>query len=400
MNMGYKYQADIWKLLRHNIAKGQIIGFVVANIVGLSVILIGIMFFCDSQHNNEEKDNFLLKDYLVISKKVEGIGFAPTSFSEKEIKSLSEEKWVKKIGRFSSSQFAVYGNIGMGGKSISSYLFFESVPDEFFDIMPKEWDFSPEKKYVPIILCKDYLTLYNFGFAIPQGLPQVSEEIIGTIPITLRLTGEGMHSEYFDANVVGFSSRLNTIAVPQRFMDWANERYSNNEEKEASRLIIEVDRQLASGMNEYFTKHNIEVAGDKEQAGKLSTFLGVVSVVVTGNGIVISILAMFILVLSIFLLMQKSQEKLRNLMLLGYSPQYISRYYESMVVIINVSTTALSLIIMFVARSFWTDGLTAIGLGSSPVYPTMAVAVIYLICATTLDIYIIRSRMKNIWEKA
>ncbi len=398
--MGFKYQADVWSLLRRNISKGQILGFAAANIVGLSVILIGVLFYCDSQNNNDNNDKFFSSDYIVLSKKVDGIGFAPISFSEEDIEELSEEKWVKKVGRFSSSQFAVNGAVSLGGKRLSTYLFFESVPDEFFDIKPKGWDFTPEEKYVPIILCKDYLTLYNFGFAIPQGLPQVSEELIGAIPVTLRLTGEGMQSEYFDANVVGFSSRLNTIAVPQSFMDWANKHYSTDEKKETSRLIVEVDRLSAAGMTEYLNKHDIEIAGDKEETGKISLFLGVVSAVVTTNGIVICILAMFILVLSIFLLLQKSREKLRNLMLLGYSPRYVARYYESMVAVSNVVITIISLTATFVARGFWSDGLIAIGLGESSVLPTIIVALLYLVGVTILDVCVIRSRMKSIWKSA
>ena len=381
--MKFIYQSDVWSLLRQNISKGQITGYAIANIVGLSVILIGILFYCDSQQDNSQEDQFFTSDYIVLSKKVEGIGFSPISFSEEEIKELSREKWVKKIGRFSSSQFAVNGSINMGGKSLSSYLFFESVPDEFFDVKPRDWTFSPQDRFVPIILCKDYLTLYNFGFAVPQGLPQISEEIVGAVPITLRLTGENMVSEYFEAAIVGFSSRLNTIAVPQSFMDWANKRYSNsNNIPNASRLIVQVDRLSSSQMYDYLDKHDIELAGDKAEDGNIAQFLGIVSAVVTTNGIVICILAMFILVLSIFLLLQKNREKLRNLMLLGYT------------------ITVLSLAITFVARTFWTNNLAAIGLGEATLIPTLLFALFYLLVVTALDLFIIRTRLLRIWNNA
>ncbi len=398
--MNFKYQKDVWSLLRRNISKGQLIGYAIANVVGLSVILIGILFYCDSQNNNSQKDKFFSNDYIVLSKKVEGIGFTPISFSEEDIENLSKEKWVKKIGRFTASQFAVNGSVSMGGKRLSTYLFFESVPDEFFDIKPKDWHFSPEEKFVPVILSKDYLTLYNFGFAIPQGLPQVSEEIIGAIPITLRLTGEEMETEVFDAAIVGFSSRLNTIAVPQSFMNWANEHYSKNDvPQNASRLIVEVDRLSANDMTQYLDKHEIEIAGDKEEAGKISSFLGIVSAVVTTNGVVICILAMFILVLSIFLLLQKSQEKLRNLMLLGYHPMYVARYYEVLVIAANIIITIISVSITFVSRTFWEDGLINIGLGEASLLPTIFFALIYLIGVTVLDIFVIRTRLLGIWRK-
>lgn len=74
-------------------------------------------------------------------------------------------------------------------------------------------------------MSKDYLTLYNFGFATTRNMPQLSEGLIGTVPMTMTLSGNGLH-ETLPARIVGFSSRLNTIAVPQSFLDWANERYA------------------------------------------------------------------------------------------------------------------------------------------------------------------------------
>ncbi|OUN70874.1 hypothetical protein [Barnesiella sp. An55] len=399
--MKFNYQTDVWSLLRQNISKGQLIGYAIANIVGISVILIGILFYNDSQHGNSQEDQYFTNDFVVLSKKVEGVGFSPISFSEEEIAELQQEKWVKKIGRFTSSQFAVSGSVTMGGKSLSSYLFFESVPDEFFDVKPKDWDFSPEKKFVPIVLCKDYLMLYNFGFAIPQGLPQLSEEIIGAVPITLRLTGEDMMPEYFEASIVGFSSRLNTIAVPQSFMDWANQHYSKGESTpNTSRLIVLVDRLASSQMDQYLKEHDIEMAGDQSKTGNISHFLGIVSAVVTTNGVVICILAMFILVLSIFLLLQKSREKLRNLMLLGYHPQYVSRYYETVVLVANVVITGLSLGITFLARTFWSKELLNIGLGNASPVSTLLFALFYLVVITALDLFIIRTRLLRIWRNA
>ena len=398
--MENKYRTDVWHLIRQNLSKGQLLGYALANLVGLSVILIGILFYCDSQHSQSPDDPFISSDYAVLSKKVDGIGFAPIAFSEDEIAELSQEKWVKKIGRFTSSQFAVNGAVSLGGRGLSTYLFFESVPDEFFDIKPSGWDFSPENRHVPVILCKDYLTLYNFGFAVPQGLPQVSEELVGAIPITLRLTGKGMQTEVFEANIVGFSSRLNTIAVPQSFMDWANARYGSGSQPEPSRLIVQTDRLSAGQMNGYLEKHELEIAGDKADSGKVSDFLGIVSAVVTTNGVVICILAMFILVLSIFLILQKSRSKLRNLMLLGYHPYGIARYYETLVVLSNLVITALSVSIAALARTFWQGGLEELGLGGASWLPMLGFAALYLVGITVLDLAIIRRRLLDIWKNA
>lgn len=387
------FKREIWSLLRKNISMGQLLGYALANVVGLSVILVGIMFFTDSQRSASDTDKYFSDDYIVLSKKVQGIGFTPVSFSPEDIERLKRQEWAVKVGKFTASQFAVNGAINMGGRGLSTYLFCESVPNDFFDVTPSDWLFDPNDKFVPIIMSKDYLTLYNFGFAIPQGLPQVSEEIVGTVPITLSITGKDNLTEYFEAAVVGFSSRLNTIAVPQSFMDWANQRYGTGEHKDASRLIVKIDRLKSANMNKWLEDNNLEIAGGKDEAGNMSAFLGVVSRVVAANGVVICALALFILTLSIFLLLHKNRETIRKLKLLGFSPREISRYYEVGVAASNATITLVALVVAICCRTQWTSQLHEIGLGGASVLPVLLTALLYLVGVTALNIRLIRKEI-------
>ena len=388
----------IGTLLKKNISKGQLIGYSIANLIGLTVILSGILFYCDSRHKQKEDDKFFSDDYIVVSKKVKGINLEPVAFSSDEIQELTRQPWVKKLGKFTPADFSVSASINMGGKGMSTYLFFESVPDEFFDTKPIGWEFNPERNFVPIVLNKDYLALYNFGFALPQGLPQLSEDMIGTVPLKLVLSGKNGLTEVFDANVVGFSSRLNTIAVPQEFMDWANSRYSNSSNQEISRLIIKIDRLNSSDSDKYLSDHGLEIAGDKEGSDKVSQFMGLVSGVVAATGFVISLLALFILLLSIFLLLQKSKNTLRNLILLGYSPWQVSRYYEKTVLIINSVITLMAVGFAFICRLIWHAPLIALGLGNGNVLFTLGTAMIYFFLVSIINIIVIRKHILSIWQ--
>ena len=132
------FRHEIWCLLRKNISVGQLLGYALANVVGLTVILAGILFYGDSQESTAQDDQFFSEDYVVLSKKVEGVGFTPVVFSDDDIQKLSKQKWVQKIGRFTASQFAVNGSINMGGRGLSSYLFLESVPDELHAVTPRD----------------------------------------------------------------------------------------------------------------------------------------------------------------------------------------------------------------------------------------------------------------------
>lgn len=397
----YPFRPDVWTLLRQNLSKGQLLGYALANVVGLAVILVGVIFFLDTNHDSSDTDQYFSKDYVVLSKHVDGIDFSPITFDDDEIADIERQPWAHRVGRFTVAQFNVKAGVQLGGRGMSTYLFFESVPDEFFDVKPRDWQFDSVRHFIPIMVSKDYLTLYNFGFAIPQGLPQISEEVISAVPITLRLSGEGKEPEFFDAAIVGFSSRLNTFAVPQSFMDWANARYAPIDSVKAakpSRLIVEVDQMASEEMNQYLEDNGYEAAGDKAGAANVSKFLSLVSMVVTSNGFVISALAFFILVLSIFLLLQKSREKLRYLMLLGFSPREVGQYYERVVLIANAVITVVAVLFTLGGRLLWSDSLHDLGLGGASFLPVLLVALVYLVGVSALNVYIIRRHLRRIWE--
>lgn len=351
----------VWRLLRHNISAGQIAGYALASFVGLAIVLTAIQFYRDVSSVWNDDDSFISKDYLILSKRVEGVSglfgrssasAGDTRFSEQDIADIASRPWVRKVGRFSSASFNVYAKVELGGSSMGSALFLESIPDEFFDVTPKEWTYEPGRSsYVPVILSKDYLSLYNFGFATSRGMPQVSEEVIGMVPLKLSLSGNG-RQEWVDARIVGFSSRLNTIAVPEEFMQWANKEFSETPAEAPSRLIVMLDRPGDPQVESYLEEHGYETAGDRADNGKAAFFLSVVTTVVIGVGLIISILAFFILMLSIYLLLQKNRTKIHDLMQLGYSPAQVSRHYHLIVIAVNAGVLLTAMAVML-AASAW-----------------------------------------------
>ena len=364
----------VWRLLRHNISAGQIAGYAVANLVGLAIVLTAMQFYRDVSSVWDDDDSFISNDYLILSKRVEGVsglfgsaagdGGSATRFSDEEI-AIASRPWARKVGKFSSAAFNVYAKVDFGGSSMGSALFLESIPDEFFDVTPKGWSYEPGRSpYVPVILSKDYLSLYNFGFATSRGMPQVSEEVIGMVPLKLSLSGNG-RQKWVDARIVGFSSRLNTIAVPEEFMQWANGEFSETSAEAPSRLIVMLDKPGDPQVESYLEEHGYETAGDRADNGKAAFFLSIVTTVVIGVGLIISILAFFILMLSIYLLLQKNRVKIHDLMQLGYSPAQVSRHYHLIVICVNAAVLVAALAVMWAASAWWREPLRA--LGSEPV---------------------------------
>jgi hypothetical protein len=313
-----------------------------------------------------------------------GIG-GSTTFDEREVSRLRSQPWVREVGEFTAANFSVQMSIDFSGNGMSTFLFFESIPDNFLDIAPDDWKFDPQNPVVPVIMSKDYLALYNFGFAASRGLPQLSESLIGNVPLSVQLSGNGNNAT-LPARIVGFSSRLNTIAVPQDFMDWANEQFSASELPDPSRLIVEVNTPGDPDIERYMSRNGYEIAGDKADNSKASYFLTVVTSIVVAIGAIISVLAFFILMLSIYLLLQKNRQKLHDLMLLGYAPSQVARPYFMLVMIVNGTVLVLSEIIMMLGASWWQPRLQEIGVASGSVLPAAITGVVIILFVTTLNI--------------
>ena len=185
-----------------------------------------------------------------------------------------------------------------------------------------------------------------------------------------------------DARIVGFSSRMNTIAVPQDFLEWANDRYASSEDKSPSRLIIEVNSPGNPDITKYLEANNYEVAGDKVDNGKASYFLSIITGVVVSVGIIISVLAFFILMLSIYLLLQKNKEKLHDLMLLGYTPSQVARQYYLLVGAVNGVVLCMALIIVALSSMMWSTPLADLGVDRGSMFPSVIVGVVVMTLIT------------------
>lgn len=393
----------IWKLLRKNISVGQMAGYAIANLVGLAIVLSALRFYSDVSvlFDADSGDSVATEDFLVISKPVSLINTltgAASGFTSGDIDDIAAQPWASGVGEFTSADFNVAASLDLGGNGFSTFLFLESVPDEFIDIKPKGWRFDQSKGVsaeVPVIISKDYLALYNFGFAAGRGLPQLTEGLISDVPIVLRLSGNG-HNDYMRARIVGFSSRLNTIAVPEEFMAWANDRYSPSGEANPSRLILKINRPGDPAINEYLTSKGYDVAGDKVDSGRASYFLTVLTSVVVAVGAVISLLALFILMLSIFLLMQKNREKIRDLLLLGYSPSQVAAGYYKFIGVINASVLVLAIVAMFVASSLWESRLESLSVQPSSALPAIVAGIAVMLIVTAINFAAIyRSVVRN-----
>lgn len=391
----------VWKLLRQHISVSQLAGFFLANLCGMIIVLLGIQFYRDVLPVFTQGDSFIKKDFVIVSKKVSTLGTLvgkSSTFSTGDVAEIEEQPFTKSVGRFLPSQFKVSAGMGMQGIRMSTDMFFESVPDEFVDVKLDKWTFDPSSDMVPIIIPRNYLNLYNFGFAQSRNLPQLSEGVMGMVNLDIRIMGNGQVKQ-LKGNIVGFSNRLNTILVPETFMNWANAAYGTGQKAEPSRLIVEVNNPTDERIAKFFQQKGYETEGNSLDAGKASWFLKVVIGIVLSVGLLISVLSFYILILSIYLLLQKNSTKLENLLLIGYSPARVARPYQLLTIILNLVVLALGVVAVIAVRSLYLDTVMNLypDAGSGSVLPSVVTGIIIFTGVSALNIVIIRRKINAIW---
>ena len=331
-------QSLLSKLLRKNVSSMQLGGSAIANLIGLIIVGIALQFYLDLRPIFNDEESFVKSDYLVVTRKVTGMDalMGGSEISEAEVADIEAQPWVRRVGRFTASDYEVRAAVALGssGAAMTTQLFFESIPAEFLDVNSAEWRFDERNPVIPVIVSKDYLSLYNFGFAAAQGMPKISEGMAGMIPLQFTISGNGL-SQSFSGRIVGFSARVNTILVPEEFMQWSNSHFGSGSAAGASRLIVEVNAPGDIKIEQYIADHNFEVAGDKANSNKAGYLFTIAVSVVAAVGVLISLLSFFVLILSIMLLLQKNTKKLQDLLQLGYTPMQQSGYYIRLVIRVN-----------------------------------------------------------------
>ena len=393
----------VWKLLRQHISWPQFVGFFFANLFGMTIVLLGYQLYCDILPIFTANDSFLKADYLVVSKKIgmaNALGQQHSGFSKDEIADLQAQPFVKGVGQFTSTAYKAEATMGVSGmKILNSELFFESVPDPFVDVSLDNWHYTPGDSLVPVILPRSYIAMYNFGFAQNHSLPKINEGLVGMIDLHIQVQGKGGQG-YFRGKVIGFSSKLNTILVPQSFMTWSNSHFSPDSEMPPSRLILDVTNPADQRIGTYLEDHNYELEDNNLDAEKTTYFLKLMVTLVMGVGVVISALSFYVLLLSIYLLVQKNTTKLQNLLLIGYSPSRVALPYQMLTLVLNFAVLVASFSLLLMIRSYYIDIVETLfpDLPSTGVAPTLGIGLALFLFVTGINFAILWRKTISIWR--
>lgn len=395
----------VWKLLRQHLSIPQMAGFFFANLFGMIIVLLSVQFYQDVIPVFTAEDSFMRSDFLIVNKKIgtaSTISGSSNTFNQTEVDDLAQQPFVSRMGKFTNANYKADVSMRVNGVSVlnNGEISFESIPDSFVDTPLRNWNYQPGEKTIPIILPRIYLTMYNFGFAQTHALPKLSDGLVGMIDFQIFV--HGMHREaQFKGKVIGFSNRLSSILVPQAFMDWSNDTFASDETHAPTRLIVQVNNPSDPQFTKYLDQKGYEIENDKLNTEKTTYFLRLLVTMVVGVGLVISALSFYILMLSIYLLVQKNTHKLENLLLIGYRPAQVALPYQMLTIGLNLLIYGLALLAIFFARSYYMDLIETLfpNIEDGNMLPAIAVGALLFVLVSLSNYAIIARKIVHIWKR-
>ncbi|MDR3060802.1 MAG: ABC transporter permease [Dysgonamonadaceae bacterium] len=408
MRKNTKYRRLFYGLLRKNVSVSQVLGYAFAALAGMTILFSAFCFREDVKPLFSSESGLFKPGFMVVNKKVSvlsAFGKGNSIFDSSEIEEIRRQDFVRSLSYFTPCRYQVRAMISLSGRmsTLSTEMFFESVPDKLLaQYGNKDWKWDETSGLIPIIIPRDYLNLYNFGFSGSQGLPQISESIIQQLVFQIIIDGNGV-SENFKGRIVGFSDNLNTILVPEVFMSWSNNKFAasgGDDSGRISRLILEVKNPADPKIAEFFAaKPDYEVNDNKGEQGKLSYFLTILIVSVMVVGALVMLPAIGLMLLSINLMVYKDRQTLNHLMLLGFSRDALVRPYSILVIVLNFVVALFGVFFTLIIRHFYFSRLGVLGITetSGSLVSTFVFSICFVLVLTILDIYWIYRKIKKVF---
>lgn len=393
----------ISRLQRKTLFKTQLIGYILTLLVGLCIFLTSFQLYFDiTSLFKDQYSDFFDDNVVIISKKISVFKNLDKEkkgvyFSEEEIKDIENQNFVKSVTNFENASYkiAAFTNGTTDLPPFYTDLFFESVPDKYIEVDVEDWGWNNKNDVVPIVIPQEYLALYNFGFAESQNLPVLSENTVSQIFFNIKISGKGK-SETFKSRIVGFSSKINSILVPESFMIWANQNFGETDEKNNSRLLIEYENSMDEEILKFFNEKNYFVNEQNLKFSKLNFFFNIAVIFCVIISLIISILSIVFVMLSFNLMTYKNRAQILNLYYLGYDHKRIAKFYQIAISLATLIAVGLATLLSSVIRCNYLLKIKDFFYISKPTNYIYLMTVILIISLIVIFNFLIVQKMKEI----
>jgi hypothetical protein len=294
--------------------------------IGVLLLLCSIQMYINIQQllggESQRKDG---SDFISISKTItnETMGqLEKNLFNANDIKDIETKPFVEGVSPLTANRFRVQLSAG-DIIPFSTDMFLESLDNSFIDTVPPNFTWQQGQDYIPIVFSSDFLEIYNV-FAPGYGLPQLSAETASQVMVFITCFGQNGEKQTFRGSIVALSDRVNSIIVPKNFLDWANNKFGNTTDVKASRLYIKTKDANNPDFLNYLQQKNYKVNKDKTKFGRVKQVLQGIFSGLGIFGLLVVILALMLFSFYLQLMIARSKDNLQLLLMMGYSPNWLS----------------------------------------------------------------------------
>lgn len=371
-------------------------------IIGLSIAMLLILAAVQIQANynellNGKTNQDSTANFLVVNKLVNNNTINATTLSDEELNKLQKQPFVDAVGNISPGRFKASAESYTKTFPFYTDIAFESVQDEFLDINSKDWKWDPEADFIPMVIPNMFLDMYNFQFAVSQGYPQITPDLLKAMSFKINLYRPNGLVQSYTGRIVGFSDRISSVLVPQTFMDWANKNFGSNTTSKPSRVVIKTKDPGNPQLVNYLKQQGLTTDADKTRFSKYRQIVTAVVNVSWVTGLVMLLFALLIFTLFIQLTIASCKEEIQLLITLGAAPKQLQRFlmkrfFPSNVIIVAVSVSIIA------ALQYVLFGLLkkqAIYLSSMISWYTVGVSVLMLVLLWLLNYASIKKYIKQ-----
>jgi len=292
--------------------------------IGVLLLLCSLQMFINIQQlltkNSIRKNG---ADFVSIAKNItnENMG-KDNRFSNADVEELKAQPFIEDAAPLIPNLFRVQASAGQM-INFSSDVFIEALNNNFIDTVPPTFTWVENQPTLPVIFSSEFLEMYNV-FAPSWGLPQLSPATATNVAISLHCEGK-LGERTFIARIVAFSDRVNSILVPENFLQWANKALEGQDSTKSSRVFIKTKDANNTDLLKFLDQKNYRVNKDKTMFGRSKQILqGIISGLGV-FGLLVILLALMLFSFYLQLVIARSKDNLQLLLTLGYSPAWLSQ---------------------------------------------------------------------------
>jgi hypothetical protein len=303
--------------------------------VGLAIAIVLILgslfvkFNFKKLHGNKTQ-------YLVITKIVTGsMMVSPnlSTFTEADIEKIKQTPFFDSVQGVKSSLFRCKLKVPMASLPFSTEMFFESVPDAYLDKMPSEWKWQQGDNTIQAIAPRFFVDMFNYGFAVGQELPQLSDTTVTQIPFDFYISNKDeTKTAKFNGSIGALSSRFFSLLVPESFMDWANKNFGYVANKAPTSVIVKAKNPADESMHKWLKANGLKSDFGMSRYSHYSFIINIIDKFATILGIVLFGFVIIIFVLYLQLTIVNAKKELALLSSLGTSKTQLRKFllYKTM----------------------------------------------------------------------